>query len=69
MELIADGHVGYMPTNRLKTIRIFFGNWNSLGIFTLSWKMDKLNVMFQRLDLNVIAGCETQVDWRYVPPT
>ena len=69
IELLNVGVIGYMPTKKKSGMtRISFENWNSLGIFTQSWKMDKLNSKVQRLDLDVITGCETQTDWRFVPP-
>ena len=44
-----------------------FENWNSLGIFTHSWKMERLNHLVQDLQVDLIAGCETQCDWCRVP--
>jgi hypothetical protein len=43
-------------------------DFNSLGILTQSWKVDKLNAMIKSLNIDILCGCETQVDWRLVPP-
>jgi hypothetical protein len=45
-----------------------FENWNSLGIFSHSWKMERLNHMVTDLHVDIVAGCETQCDWSLVPP-
>ena len=70
IELLDDGGSGYLPTKkRSGLVRLYFENWNSLGVFTQKWKMDKLNATIQKLDLDIVTGCESQVDWRFVPPT
>ena len=43
-------------------------NWNSLGIFTHSWKLDRLNYLLKHLKIAVVTGCETQCDWSIVKP-
>ncbi len=68
MEMLHDGGVGYMPYKKESGwIQIMFENWNSLGITTQSWKMDRLNNLIDRLQIDVIAGCESQCDWSMVP--
>ena len=43
-----------------------FENWNSLGIGTQSWKVDRLNYLVKNLNIDVLAGCESQIDWSMV---
>ena len=69
MEMLQDGGVGYMPEKKERGwIRIMFENWNSLGVMTQSWKVDRLNYLIDRLQIDVVAGCESQCDWSKVPP-
>jgi hypothetical protein len=39
-------------------------NFNSLGIFTKGTKINSLNKLCQQFNTNILAGCETQADWR-----
>jgi hypothetical protein len=39
-------------------------NFNSLGIFTNGTKINSLNKLCQQFNTNILAGCETQADWR-----
>ena len=67
MEMLQDGGKGYMPNKKGNGwMRIMFENWNSLGILTQSWKMDRLNYLIDRLQIDVIAGCESQCNWSMV---
>jgi hypothetical protein len=69
LSLLQEGGVGYMPSDKRDGwVRLMFKNWNSLGIFTEGWKMDRLSHLIRDLQVDVIAGCETQCDWRFVPP-
>jgi hypothetical protein len=43
-----------------------FENWNSLGIGTQSWKIDRLNYLLTHLSIDIIAGCESQCNWTMV---
>ena len=43
-----------------------FENWNSLGIGTQSWKIDRLNYLIKHLKIDILAGCESQCDWTMV---
>ena len=47
-------------------MQIIFENWNSLGIHTQSWKLDQLNYLVGKPNIDVIAGCECQTDWTMV---
>ena len=31
------------------------------------WKIDKLNALVKQLSIDIVAGCESQVDWRVSP--
>jgi hypothetical protein len=67
--LLQEGGVGYMPSKKSDGwVCLMFENWNSLGLFTHSWKIDRLNYLIRDLQVDLIAGCETQCDWRFVPP-
>jgi hypothetical protein len=69
MELLRDGGYGYLPEQKQSgNVRILMEDFNSLGILTQSWKVDKLNAMIKSLNIDILCGCETQVDWRLVPP-
>ena len=41
-----------------------FENFNSIGIGTQNWKMDRLNHLVKQLQIDVVSGCETNLDWR-----
>jgi hypothetical protein len=45
-------------------ICISMENFNSLGVFTKGTKINSLNKLCWRFNTDVLAGCETQVDWR-----
>ena len=67
LELLQDGGVGFMPEKKGPGwIRIMFENWNSLGVSTQAWKVDRLNYLVKHLNIDIIAGCECQVDWTMV---
>jgi hypothetical protein len=44
-----------------------FENWNSLGIFTHSWKIDRINYLIKKHQIDVVAGCKSQCNWTTVP--
>jgi hypothetical protein len=39
-------------------------NFNSLGIFTKGTKINSLNKLCRKFNTDILAGCETQADWR-----
>ena len=45
-------------------IWVIMENFNSLGVFTKGTKINSLNKLCRRFNTNVLAGCETQADWR-----
>ena len=68
LQLLQDGGVGYMPRKKGGGwVRLMFENWNSLGVGTHGWKVDRLNQMIKDLNVDVIAGCESQCHWNLVP--
>ena len=68
LELLQDGGVGYVPKKKASGwVRLMFENWNSLGVLSQSWKVDRLNQLITNLQVDVVAGCETQCDWTVVP--
>ena len=50
----------------MNSIRIAIENFNSLGIFTGMQKVNTLNNLIHDFNVDIIAGSETQVDWRHV---
>jgi hypothetical protein len=62
IDLLQDGGVGFMPRRKAGGwIRLMFKNWNSLGISTHTWKMDRLNHLIHSLQVDVVAGCKSIV--------
>lgn len=67
LELLQNGGTGFLPeSKRHGWVRLMFENWNSLGIGTQSWKLDRLNYLISHLRIDIIAGCESQCDWTMV---
>ena len=67
LEFLEDGGIGFMPDKKEGGwLRVMFENWNSLGVFTHSWKIDRLNYLIKRLSIDIVAGCECQWDWTMV---
>lgn len=67
LKLLAHGGAGFMAeVKRPGWIRILFKNFNSIGIGTQDWKIDRLNSLIESLHIDVMAGCETNIDWRLV---
>ena len=50
-------------------VRVFFENFNSLGVFTQGKarrkKIKRLRELAGKYDIDVMCGVETQTDWRY----
>ena len=69
ISLLEHGGVGYLDaTKRSGWIHIMFENFNSIGIGTQDWKMDCLNHIIRELKIDVLPGCETNTDWRFINP-
>ena len=67
LEFLHEGVARYMQEKKKDGwVQLMFENWNSLGIFTHSWKLDHLNYLIHHLHLDVVLGCETECDWRFV---
>ena len=43
-----------------------FENWNSLGVFSGNEKITKLDGLLKHHQIDTLAGCETQCDWRQI---
>ncbi len=68
LALLTEGGTGHLPTHKRNGyIRIMFENWNSLGIFTHSWKIERINYLIKRHQIDIVAGCESQCNWALVP--
>jgi hypothetical protein len=52
---------GSKPDN---CVQIVMENFNSLGVFTNGVKINALNKLCQKFKTDILAGCETQADWR-----
>ena len=67
LELLKNGGTGSLSEHKSHGwIRLMFENWNSLGIGTQSWKLDRLNYLIKHLRIDVVAGCESQCNWSMV---
>ncbi len=68
LAILTEGGTGFLPTHKSNGyVRIMFENWNSLGIFTHSWKIDRINYLIKKHQIDVVAGCESQCNWAKVP--
>ncbi len=45
-------------------ICVMMENFNSLGIFIKGTKINSLNKLCRQFNIDILAGCNTQVDWR-----
>jgi hypothetical protein len=45
-------------------VRLIMENFNSLGIFTKGTKINSVNKLCRQFNTDILAGCETQADWR-----
>ena len=52
--------LGAKPDN---CVRVVMENFNSLGVFTNGVKINALNKLCRKFNSDILAGCETQVDW------
>ncbi len=67
LELLRNGGTGSLSKKKSHGwIRLMFENWNSLGIGTQSWKLDRLNYLIKHLRIDIVAGCESQCNWSMV---
>jgi hypothetical protein len=65
LELLAHGGTGFLSEEKRSVwIRIMFENFNSIGIGTQDWKMDRLNLLIESLRTDILTGAETNIDWR-----
>eukprot|EP00956_Cyclotella_meneghiniana_P019224 scaffold32771_cov65-Cyclotella_meneghiniana.AAC.1 len=65
LELLAHGGSGFMSEEkRAGWIRIMFENFNSIGIGIQDWKIGRLNSLIESLRIDILAGAETNLDWR-----
>eukprot|EP00956_Cyclotella_meneghiniana_P023606 scaffold46222_cov40-Cyclotella_meneghiniana.AAC.4 len=68
LQLLHEGGVGIISQEkRAGWVRIMFENFNSIGVGTQDWKMDRLNHLIKDLKIDIVAGCETNVDWGQLP--
>jgi hypothetical protein len=47
-------------------IGLLFENFNSIGIGTQDWKIYCLNSLIESLRIDIVSGCETNIDWRLI---
>ena len=58
---------GHIPVEKpTDCFRLMFENWNGLGIFANNKKIDRINNLLRKYDVDCVAGCETRADWRFV---
>ena len=66
-EYMQDGKYGKVPKEKPDDcIRLFLGQFNSLGLFTGMKKVHQLNNIVNDFGIDVLGGSETQADWRFV---
>jgi exonuclease III len=59
---------GHAPREKpAHTIRIAMENFNSLCVMSGNVKITALNNMCPKYKVDILCGCETQIDWRQVP--
>ena len=62
-----DGKYGNVPKAKSDDcIRLFLGQFNSLGLFTGMKKVHQLNNIVNEFGIDVMGDSETQADWRFV---
>ena len=66
-KLLQEKQYGYAPREKPdNAFRLMFENWNSLGAFGKSkHKIDDINALLKKYDVDCLAGCETQADWSF----
>ena len=65
-ELSKTGKYGHAPREKPNdTFRLMYENWNSLGVFTGDRKIRQINKLATDYEVDTIAGCESQCDWRF----
>ena len=65
-ELGKEDRYGFIPREKPDDVyRLMFENWNSLGVFTGTSKISKLDRIAKHYEVDTMAGCEAQCDWRY----
>ncbi len=66
--LQAAGAYGHAPREKsAHTVRIAMENFNSLCVLSGNEKINSLNNMCREYKVDILCGCETQIDWRQVP--
>ena len=64
-KLETEERYGYFPLEKPNDdYRILFENWNSLGVFTGNDKINKIDGLVKHYQVDTLAGCEVQCDWR-----
>ncbi len=67
----ASGVYGWIESDKPdNVIRVMYENFSSLSLFakgnTRHKKIRKINKLMQNYGVNILAGCETRTDWRFV---
>jgi hypothetical protein len=69
-ELWKSEKCGHAPREKpAHSIRIMMENFDSLCVTSGSAKINAINGLCQDFKINLLCGCETQVDWRMVSQT
>ena len=65
--LEAEDMYGYFPREKPNDAhRLYYENFKSLGLCTGNDKIDKIDGLAKHYQVNTLAGCEVQCDWRQV---
>ncbi len=66
--LVRDKKHGYAPREKpTHSIQIVMENINSLNVVSGNAKVNAINNLCHDFKVDILCGCETQVDWRMVP--
>jgi hypothetical protein len=69
-ELWKSEKYGHAPQEKpAHSIRIMMENFNSLCVTSGNAKINAINGLCRNFKINLLCGCETQVDWRIVSQT
>ncbi len=65
-DMVKETRYGYIPREKPDdAYRLMYESWNSLGVYTGTAKISKLDCLVKQYQVDTLAGCETQCDWRY----
>ena len=68
LTLLTEERYGYAPRAKSEnSFCLMFEDSNSLGVFTGKSKIRMVNDLISRYEVDCLAGCKVQNDWRFSP--